>query len=332
MSEAFATNQPPPVPPTADFKDRQGGLIGFGILVIIIGCLCALFVPLMILGQTMSARTTGTGSGLRMMFPAIITYAALAVVFIWLGIGSTMARRWARALLLIIAWVWLLTGVFMEFVMAVFLPKMFAHMPSGGQPMPDAVKVVAIIVALGVTAVMFIILPGLLVLFYRSPHVKATCETRDPVTRWTDACPLPVLALSLFLGYGALWMVFMLVAYHAVMPFFGYLLSGLPGGILILAIIALWAYCAWAIYHLKADGWWITLIAFGAVLVSAVLTFARIDLMDMYRLMGYPEQQVEQMQQFTFLTGRNMLILMCMSSLPFLVFLLYVKRYFRRAA
>jgi MFS family permease len=332
MSEAFAMNQPPPVPPTADFKDRHGGLIGFGILVIIIGCLCALFVPLMILGQTMSARTTGTASGLRTMLPAVMMYAALAVVFIWLGIGSTMARRWARALLLILAWVWLLTGVFMEFVMAVFLPKVFAHMPSGGQPMPDAAKVVAIIFALGFTAVMFVILPGLLVLFYRSPHVKATCETRDPVTRWTDACPLPVLALSLFLAYGALWMVVMLFVYHAVMPFFGCLLSGLPGGILILAIIALWVYCAWAIYHLKAAGWWIALIAFGAILVSAVLTFARIDLMDMYRLMGYPEQQIEQLQRFTYFTGRNMLVLMSMSSLPFLGFLLYVKKYFRRTA
>ena len=125
-------------------------------------------------------------------------------------------------------------------------------------------------------------------------------------------------------------MVFMLVAYHAVMPFFGYLLSGLPGGILILAIIALWAYCAWAIYHLKADGWWITLIAFGAVLVSAVLTFARIDLMDMYRLMGYPEQQIEQMQKYNFLTGHNLMWLVPLWSLPFFGYLFFVKKYFRQ--
>lgn len=332
MNEAFAMNQPPPVPPTADFKDRHAGLIGFGILVIIVGCLCALFVPLMILGQTMSARTTGTASDLRTMFPAVMTYAALAVVFIWLGIGSTMARRWARALLLILSWVWLLMGVFMEFFMALFLPKVFAHMPSGGQPMPDGARAVAMIVVLGVTSMMFVILPGLLVLFYRSPHVKATCETRDPVTRWTDACPLPVLALSLFLAYGAVWMVIMLLAYHGVMPFFGYLLSGLPGGALILALTALWVYCARAIYHLKTAGWWITLIAFGVLLVSALLTFARIDLMDMYRLMGYPERQIEQMQRFTYFTGRNMLVFMSISSLPFLGFILYVKKYFPQTA
>jgi len=327
-------NQSSPVPATTEFKDRHAGLIGFGILVIIIGCVCALFVPLMILGQAMSARTaaTDTPPGFRTILPAVMVYAALAVVFIWLGIGSIMARRWARALLLILAWVWLLMGIFMEFIMTIFLPKLFAHLSPGGQPMPTATQAVAIVFALGLISVIFLILPGLLVLFYRSPHVKATCESRDPVTRWTDACPLPVLALSLLLVYGAVWMVLTLFVYHGVMPFFGYLLSGLPGGTLILALVAVWAYCAWAIYHLKADGWWIAVIAFGVLIVSALLTFARIDLMDMYRLMGYPEQQIEQMQRYSFLTNRTMLLFMSISSLPLLGFLLYVKKYFPRTA
>jgi len=325
-------NEPPPIPAIADFKDRHGGLIGFGILVILIGCVCALFVPLMILAQTMSARTTGSVHPMPSMVPVVMVYAVLAVVFISLGIGSTMARRWARALLLILASAWLVTGIFMDFVMAVFLPKVFAHIPAGGEPMPDATRAVMTIFMLGVFSVVFVILPGLLVLFYRSPHVKATCEARDPVTRWTDACPLPVLALSFFLGYGAVWMIFMLTTYHSVMPFFGRLLSGVPGGTLILLHIALWIYCAWAIYHLKPAGWWIVLIAFGVLLVSSVLTFSQIDLMDMYRLMGYPEQQIERMQQYTFFNGRTMVLFMSVSSLPSLGYLLYVKRYFPRAA
>ncbi len=332
MSEAFAVNQPPPIPPTADFKDRSAGLIGFGILVIIIGCLCALFVPLMILGQTMAARTTGAASDLRTMLLPAMTYAVMSVVFIWLGIGSTMARRWARALLLILSWVWLVMGVFMVLVMAVFLPRLFADTPSAGQPAASPVLAVMMIFMLGLFTVMFVILPGLLVLFYRSPHVKATCEARDPVTRWTDACPLPVLALSLLLAYGAVWMVVMLLAYHAVMPFFGFLVSSLPGGTLMLALIALWVYCACAIYRLNATGWWTFLIAFGVMLVSALLTFSRVDLMDMYRLLGYSQQQIDQLQRFNYFTNRNMLVFMSISSLPFLGFLLYVKRYFRRTA
>ena len=36
-------------PPTA-FKDRSTGLIVFGILGILLGCFCALLVPMMVLG------------------------------------------------------------------------------------------------------------------------------------------------------------------------------------------------------------------------------------------------------------------------------------------
>jgi len=45
---------PPLVPPA--YKDRRTGLIVFGIFAIVIGAICALFVPLMIVGQVMTAR------------------------------------------------------------------------------------------------------------------------------------------------------------------------------------------------------------------------------------------------------------------------------------
>ena len=94
--------------------------------------------------------------------------------------------------------------------------------------MPDAMRVVMTVVALAFGGVIYVIIPGALVLFYRSPHVKATCEARDPVVRWTDACPLPVLAVSLMLGLGAAWMPVMIVASRSVVPCFGCYLSGAP--------------------------------------------------------------------------------------------------------
>jgi len=112
------------------------------------------------------------------------------------------------------------------------------------------------VVVLGIIGVLFLILPGPVGVVLPQPHVRATCEARDPVVRWTDACPLPVLGIE---PPSRLWS-----GSHGVdapnlsrvMPFFGILISGLPGGTLTLALIAVWAYCAWAIYHLKADGWW----------------------------------------------------------------------------
>src|ERR1035438_153181 len=96
--EAVLVDSSPP--PTA-YKNRSSGLIIFGVLTILLGCVCALLVPLMLFGQTMSAKATGTPPNFSVLLPAVSVYGFLAVVLVWLGIGSINARRWARALLLI---------------------------------------------------------------------------------------------------------------------------------------------------------------------------------------------------------------------------------------
>jgi len=99
-----------------------------------------------------------------------------------------------------------------------------------------------------VFGIFFVIVPAIWIFFYGSRHVKATCEARDPVIRWTDACPLPVLGLCL-------WYCFRAndaghaIAGHGVMPFFGMFLTGLPGTLFVWSR-ALWAYAAWLLYQL----------------------------------------------------------------------------------
>lgn len=325
-------NEQPTVSPSPEFKDRRGGLIGFGVVLLVVGCICALFVPLMLLGQAMASQTTGVPTDYRMIIPGVVMYGGLAVAFSWLGIGSIMARRWARALVLILAWLWFVTGVISIGFMAAFLPRILSTQPTGGQQLPHAALVVTMVFMLGFMSVAFLVLPGLLVLFYRSPHVKATCEARDPVRRWTDACPLPVLGLSLVLGIGVVSMLPMLFAYHSVAPCFGRLVTGAPGAGIILGIIGLWSYCAWATYRLKPAGWWAAMIGFGVMMVSALLTFPQVDLIEMYRLMGYPEQQIQQIQQYNFFTGPTMTVFMTLGALPCFGYLVYVKKYFPKTA
>ena len=47
----------------------------------------------------------------RMMIPGIALYLMLAVAFIWLGVGSIRARRWAWTLTVVLSWMWLIMGV-----------------------------------------------------------------------------------------------------------------------------------------------------------------------------------------------------------------------------
>ena len=318
----------PPIP--ASYKNRFGGLIAFGIVLILLGCVCALFVPLIIWAQNAAQKMNTSANGLIMLF-AVLLYGGLAAALIWLGIGSILARRWARALILILAWFWLLIGVVSLGVMAWIMPQILAHPQPGTPAMPAAVQMVAVISAMIFMSLIFVLLPGGLVLFYRSRHVKATCEARDPVPRWTDACPLPVLALSLLLAFGAVTMLVLPLCCNSVIPFFGRFLSGLPGTIFLVPVIAWWSYCAWAIYRLKPLGWTLTVAGMIVLTVSTIITYTRVDIMEMYRLTNcYSEEQIQYMRQTGFINSRTMLIFMIGSWVPFFGYLWYVKKFFRR--
>ena len=324
-----------PVEPTPmPYQDRSTGLVVFGILTILVGCMTGLLVLLMLVGHLAAARNTNVPPPpLSAILPAILIYGILAVSLVWLGIGSIKARRWARALLLIFSWSWLLVGAIALVSMAFVMPKILAG-ASGG---PDAHHELPASAMAGVMAAMFLVLgvffiivPVVWIFFYQSRHVKATCETRDPVTRWTDACPLPVLAVCLWLAFSAPMLLVMPVMGHGVMPFFGMFLTGLPGTLLCLALAALWIYAAWLLYKLDRRGWWLILIAMVVFMVSAVLTYARHDIIEMYQLMGYPQAQIEQMQKIGLFTGNRMVWMTTFSMVPFLGYILFIKKYFRR--
>ncbi|MFA6560839.1 MAG: hypothetical protein WCV00_02900 [Verrucomicrobiia bacterium] len=298
----------------------------FGVLEILIGCFCTLMIPLMLWGQAIQAQMTKAPPDYSMLVPAALIYATLGVAFIWLGIGSILCRRWARALLLILSWSWLLVGVIAVGANAFLMPRILETLPTG----PG--KTIVLITMLVTFTVIMVIVPGVMVLFYRGKNVKATCEARDPVTRWTDACPLPVLAASLWLGFGALSMLSMPLGYKSVMPFFGTLLTGFPATLffVIWAVGSVWL--AWAFYRLKPAAWWIVVAAFVLISVSSTITFARVDLMEMYRQMGYPQQQIEQIQKYSFFSGRSMAVWMVCCMVPWLGYLLWIKKFFCRSA
>ena len=315
-------------------KDRSAGLMVFGIFTILLGGLCGLFVPLMLLGQLAAPKTTQTS--ITVLLPAMMMYGGLAVALVWLGIGSIKARRWARALLLIFSWSWLVMGLIVLALMTFVMPKMMTNVLAGGtanQPaLPPEAMAAAMTIMLVVFGVIFVILPAVLVFFYKSPHVKATCEIRDPVPRWTDACPLPVLGFCVWLLLGVPMMLVMPLSGHCVMPFFGMFLTGLPGALFCLAVAVIWGYSGWSLYKLEPRGWWLILIALGASMVSGLLTFARHDVVEMYELMNYSPAQIEEMQKTGLLQGNSMEWLMVYSMVPFLIYLLCIKKFLRRAS
>jgi hypothetical protein len=320
----------PEMAPVPAFKNRSTGLIIFGILTILLGGLTGLMLLLMIV-QTAVAKTA-TPTPFAALLMVIFIYATLAAALIWLGIGSIMARRWARALLLIFSWVWLIMGIVMVITMACVLPKVMENLQatSNGQPAlpPGAITGVVMFMIL-VLGFFFILVPAVWIFFYSSRHVKATCEARDPVTRWTDACPLPVLALSLWLWFSVPMFLLLPLMGHGVIPFFGTFLSSLPGSLVCLVLALLWAYSAWLLYKLDVRGWWLVLVMMVVWTASTILTYARHGMIEMYQRMGYPQDQIDEMQRTGLFAGNWMIWFMVLFIVPFLGYMLFVKKYLR---
>ena len=320
-------NEASPLPPPA-IKDRRTGLVVFGVIDILLACLCLLLIAAMGFGQAMLSRTTGQAMEIRLLLPSILFYLLVAGMLVSLGIGSIRCRRWARALTLILAWPWLCSGLFSIPMLAIMMPKAMAGSMPQGQQVPPGILKMILVVQIAFMTVFFILLPLLLVLFYGNSNVKATCELRDPVPRWTDRAPLPVLGTALWLSVGAVLIAIFAVAAHGVIPVFGRILSGPPGMAILLLAAGLWAVIARLWYRQKAIGWWLLLGTFVLAMVSNLVTFSRVDILELYRAMGYPEAQIDMIRRQGIFTPTFLISMSAVTLIPMLGYLLWTRRFF----
>jgi len=316
------------------YHDRSIGLTVFGILTIGLGCLAALMVGFLFLGQALAAATPQGATPFALLLPAIVLYAGLAVALVWLGIGSILAKRWARALLLIFSWSWLGVGVFALLTMAFVLPGAMtaasATAQEAGRPaLPPAVMGFAIAIAFIIDGVIFAVLPAIWTFFYSSRHVKATVEWRDQRPGWTDACPLPVLAVCLWTLVSAPLLLISVLAGYNVAPFFGLLLAGPPAAILYLVVTGLCLLDAGLMYRLDVRGWWLAFVTILVFTVSSIITYSRHDIGEVYRLMHFPQAQIDQVQHMGFFAAGRFGWMSALGCLPLLGYLVFIKRYFR---
>jgi hypothetical protein len=217
--------------------------------------------------------------------------------------------------------------------MVVLFPTMMTNinnnLPAGQKGMPPEALLPFMVVMLLIFGLIFVATPAVWVFFYGSRHVKATCEARDPVPCWTDKCPLPVLAMSLWLWFAVPILLLMPIAYRPAAPFFGEFITGAAGGLFYVSMAAIWAWGAWRLYRLDVRAWWVMLFAVVLFSLSAMMTYAHHDILEMYQLMGYPDSQIQQMKKTGFLTSNNMMWFTGCSIAPFLGFLVFVKKYLR---
>lgn len=318
-----AEEPPPPAGPAA-FNDRKIGLILFGIIQLLMALTCLGFAAMqvaMVFGAE-ALRAEIMGSQGLLAFTALFYFLAAAGIA-WLGIGSIQCRRWARAVTLVLSWISLVVGVLSTFFVMSLFQSMAAEMRGqfGGDDAPVMVGLGCAFVAI---AFLYILLPGAFVLFYRSPHVKATCEHYDVERRWTDRLPLPVLA-GWILIVSAVGAVFTPLI-GSPMPLFGALLTGPPAWIYAFAVAGLAAYLAWGFFRLESWAWLGTLLFMTFNGVSAYLSFRGDGLYRMYEGMNTPPEQLEAMESMGLMTSLPWMMLA--SIVVMLGFYLWLGRYF----
>jgi hypothetical protein len=328
----------PPALPVSDisqYHDRSGGLLVFGVIQVVLGLLAALMVPFVALGAFLTRFTPGASMRPAQYISGMATYGMIAAVLLTLGIGSVQTKRWARALTLVISWYWLITGVLITVLMTAVLPVtmrtvLHAQQNAVGQPPGLSAPVMAVIltVIIALAALVLIVVPIAFVVFYGRNDVAETCYHRDPIERWTDRVPLPVLGASVVLVAQALYL-FSAGLTTPMFPFFGRYLLGAPALAWFLAFAALDACLAVAFLRVRAAAWWIAIVAAPVRLLSMAITFGRADLMRAYAKLGWSDAQMQVLSSSPFFRSHVFLWWSLVSSVVFFGYLLWLKRHFR---
>ena len=330
----------PLIPEAHGYRDRGTGLVVFGVFQIILGLLAALMVPLAAFGAFMSRLTADGAMRPGQFISGVASYAFLAAGLVGLGIGSVQMKRWARALTLVSSWYWLIMGALITVLLTAVLPVAMrsalaqAQQNAPGGPLPAvSTGVMAVILTLIIVFAAFflVLVPIAFVIFYSRKDVAETCRRRDPIERWTDRTPLPVLGASVVLAIGALYLLVVGIT-TPVFPFFGQYLTGIPGSACFVATAALDAYLAVALFRLQSSGWWIATVTIPIRLLSMALTYARADIMQAYSRMGMSDAQLKMLSSNPMFRGHVLVWWSLISIVLLFGYLLWLKRYFKTPA
>lgn len=282
-----------PLPSAPPYRDRGTAILLMGLFVAFLGLCCFGMLAMMGIGIAASALGSPAGQApLRSLIPAFSVYLIFAAFFLTTGIGSAMVKRWARALLAVISWMWLAFGVVAFVMMVVLLPKLGAVFRSATPPgaaAPPAGLMVGCMLAMVI--VIYVALPLALALFFSGKNVKGTFEARDR-PRWTDRLPAPLLGLLLIFAFSSACLL--VLPLYGVIPAFGLLLTGTSAWVFGCVLAAATGAGAWWVWQRSILGWWtgVALWILGAA--STARTFSGdFDWDAYYTHAGLTAQQIE---------------------------------------
>jgi hypothetical protein len=275
----------------ADYVDRTPILVAIGGLLMLIGGVAAFAGPVemycfYLFSQGGRFHYEGFGFG-SLMFGniacQIIGYYLTAVVLLPLGYGHLRIRRWARPLALALLWFWVVAGV--PLVVAFLFALLSAK----------ELSLTAALIVIVVLGVAYPAVPALLIRFYRGRDVRLTFENRDPRTYWIERLPVPILVLGLLFSFYVV-VLHVLILFNGAFPLMGNWVTELPG--ITLLDVSSWCLVGliWGTLSRRKWAWWGSLLYFGFMTASWIVTLVRSSWLDILRAVDFPPFEMEILQ------------------------------------
>lgn len=315
--------------PPAEFKDRSWMMMLFGIFVVLggmlfvgLGVFYAFFFGSMMASVTPAGATMDFGSTMEMTGGLCIISGIFAL---WLGMGSIMRKRWARANLQALGWLW--TGGFVVGIIA-NIGAFPIIIDSMSQPQ-EADLPEGFFAGMVIGMLFFYLMPGVLLMWiYSLRNVRLTAEFHDNHARWTDPIPNSVLIYWQLLAAGSITFLAMSPFYHEVLAMVEVEANPIltvAGCLIVSAVLGLTAF---GFAKLKPWAWW---VAAGLSVLGVVGTYflsQNMDPMAAYEDLELSEEELEMYEQMT----SGVMYTTFPAAFTWVVlfgFLIWIKRHFR---
>jgi hypothetical protein len=328
---AVSALPPLPLPPEPQSKDRRGWLIAFGVIEILLAAVALLFAVFTALVLRPQGPTPAQPSGITtgsILF-AVSIYLLVGGVLLLLGIGSCLARNWARIGMIVVSSFWLAFGLVASLLVLLVFPASLQMAQQQGRELPAGFALGFTVVFFLITSVFLVALPAIFLFFYTRKSVRETCMARSGYA--PGASSRPVAVWLLLANYGV---AFLAIPY---LLFFGrnHLVFGvvLPRpatiavhlvSLAVVALILLW------LYQCRRRGWMLALGYQLFWLVSYCVTILMYpDMTQAYLEMGYSPAEVAGMGAGRVLLLTQLVMLIFAGAVTGLI--AYAGRYFRDA-
>jgi hypothetical protein len=271
-----------------NYRDRSPILIAIGVVSLLAGIGVAFLGPVemycfYLFSDGGRFHYPGFGFGSFMfgnIAAQIACYYLIAALLIPFGYGHVTRRRWIRPLALALIRCWLVLGIpfGILFVLVLLASK--------------ETSIAGALAAIAIAGATYLILPQPALRFYRSRDLRLALETRDPNPHWLENRPIVILALCLLNAFYGI-VLHIAILFNGLFPLFGRFLTGLPGITALDIVILVLVLLTWGTFQQKAWAWWGSLIYWGAMTLSVMVSFASTSYLDLLAIANFPERELE---------------------------------------